>query len=109
MLLASLSAERRIEDRLAKLGCTAIFISVVAGTPPTRLNQALRGLKPLSNSDATLLLNLTERLASLRDALSPFPLGLSDPVAVRSLLDEMDEKSLKADDVKQAVSKLFKQ
>jgi len=102
-MFTSLSAESRINARLQELDCSVIFICATAGIPATRLNQALRGLKPLSHQDAQLLLDLTQRLVQLRDSLSPVPLGLNDPKQVRSLLGLMDERNIGPEQVKTMV------
>jgi hypothetical protein len=106
-MFATLSAENRIESRLQELGCSAIFLCTLAGIPPTRLNLALRKMKPLSQRDAEVLLDLSNRLVQLRDALSPIPLGLDDPVKVRGLLDQMESRGLTAEDIRKSVQMLF--
>jgi len=85
-----------------------VFLCAAAGIPPTRLNLALRKLKPLSQSDAGLLLDLSARLVQLRDSLSPIPLGLDDPKQVRSLLDQMDAQGLTEEDIRKMVAAVFR-
>ncbi len=108
-MFASLSAEKRIEDRRQLLGCSAIFLSSLAGIPASRLSFALRGLKPLENVDAIKLLDLTDRLLAIKEAFSPLPIALVNPEEVRGLLHAMDRRGMMADDIRQIVSKIFEQ
>jgi hypothetical protein len=89
------------------LGCSAIFLSSLAGIPASRLNFALRGLKPLENPDATKLLDLVQRLIAIRDAFAPLPLQLTRVDEVRGLLHVMDKKQMTPDDVRKIVTNIF--
>jgi hypothetical protein len=106
-MFATFSAERRIEDARQMLGCSAIFLSSLAGIPASRLNFALRGLKPLENPDATKLLELVHKLMAIRDAFSPLPLELTRVDEVRGLLNAMDRKGMTPEDIRKIVSTIF--
>ncbi len=105
--MTPLSAEARIASRLRDLGASVIFLSVLADMPPTRLSFGLRGLKPLSNSDAEKLLNLTQRLVELRDAMLPIPIALTQPAVVEAFLERLDQKGLGPEEIRALVQKIF--
>ncbi len=105
--MTPLSAEARIASRLRDLGASLIFLSVLADMPPTRLSFGLRGLKPLSNSDAEKLLNLTQRLVELRDAMLPIPIALTQPAVVEAFLERLDQKGLGPEEIRALVQKIF--
>ena len=81
------------------LGCSAIFLSSLAGIPASRLNFALRGLKPLENPD--------DRLLAIREAFAPLPLELTRVDEVRGLLSAMDRRGLQPEDIRKIVSNVF--
>ena len=104
---ASLSAEVRIEDRLRDLNASAIFLAVLSGITPSKLNLALRGMRPLSNEDAKALLDLTQRLVELRDALQPIPLSLLNPGSIQNLLDQIEKYEVTPEQIRAMVQTLF--
>ncbi len=89
------------------LGCSAIFLSALANIPASRLNFALRGLKPLENPDAAKLLELTDRLLAIREAFQPIPVELTRVDEVRGLLNVMDRRGLQPEDIRKIVSNVF--
>lgn len=91
-MFAKLSSENRIKERLAKLDCTVSFICGLAGIPDSRLGQALRGLKPLANDDADLLLERLDELDDLVRAFEPVPVALTKPQKIRQLLEEIRDQ-----------------
>jgi hypothetical protein len=106
-VFATFSAERRIEDARQLLGCSAIFLSALANIPSSRLNFALRGLKPLENPDATKLLDLVGKLMAIREAFQPIPIELTRVDEVRGLLHTMDRRGLTPDDIRRIVANVF--
>ena len=57
--------------------------------------------------DAKVLLDLTQSLMDLKDALSPIPLSLVNPGEVRALLDVIAQKSLTPGEIKASMNRMF--
>jgi hypothetical protein len=91
---ALLSAENRIREHLARLNCTAGFLSQLAQIPASRLSEASRGVRPLSNDDAELLEGLLKELDALVEAFQPIPIQLTNPQQIRALLDDIKDRRL---------------
>ena len=83
---ASLSYETRIQEKMRSLGCTSDFFAVLAGIPPSRLSQAFRAIKPLSNSDGEMLIGLLKDLEALTASVAPVPVSFRNPIVIRDLL-----------------------
>ena len=103
-MYGSLSVERRIESRLKDLRTTVSFLCALDGLiSNTRLNQGLRGHKPLDPLDGVRLNALTLRMVELADALRPIPVNFSNPEEVRNLLAIVKTP----EEVREIVGRLF--
>jgi hypothetical protein len=102
-LYTSLSVESRIESRLRELRTTVSFLAALDGISNTRLNQALRGHKPLDTKDGIRLNDLTLRLIELQDAMRPLPISFQNVEEVRGLL----AVTKKPEEIREIISKLF--
>ncbi len=103
-MYASLSVESRIESRLRDLRTTVSFLCALDGrVSNTRLNQALRGHRPLDVQDGNRLNSLTLRLVELADSMRPIPVNFSNPEEVRGLLDIRKSP----DEIRALVAQLF--
>jgi len=102
-MYTSLSVESRIESRLRELRTTVSFLAALDGISNTRLNQALRGHRPLETTDGIRLNDLTLRLVELRDAFAPLPISFSNPEEIRGLLTVTKTP----EEIREIVSKLF--
>jgi len=107
MTLAALDARSRVKNRLADLGMTAIALARLVNMPASRINLGLRELGDWSERDARVLLDCTLRLQEIRDSFLPCPLDMSQPEALRILLDRMDEKGKTAADIRQIVAQVL--
>ena len=86
----SLSIENLLIEKMAKLNCSAAFISLVSGYSQTKLSQALSGLRPLPSQDALGLLQQVRRMEKLIEQVAPIPVSFKNPTAIRELMDAMD-------------------
>lgn len=102
-MYTSLSVESRIESRLRELRTTVSFLAALDGISNTRLNQALRGHRPLDATDGVRLNALTLRLVELADAFRPLPISFSNPEEVRGLL----KITAPPEEIREIISKLF--
>lgn len=85
--LATLSYENRIQQKIRSLGCSADFLAVLAEIPPSRLSQAFRAIRPLSNSDGEVLLAWLTELEALVESVAPIPVAFKNPGAIRELFN----------------------
>ena len=90
----SWSIENQIIEKMAKLDCTAAFVSAVAGISQCRLSQGLSGLRPLSNQDAITILRHIERLEQLAKMTEPVPISWRNPAVIRNILDCIEDGHL---------------
>jgi hypothetical protein len=91
---ATLSAENRIKSHLEKLGCTSAFLANLAQIPASRLSEAFRGIRPLSNSDGILLDGILKRIDELVEAFRPVPVALENPRVIGELLEDLRDRRL---------------
>ncbi len=94
MPFAKLSSENLIKEHLARLNCSADFLAGLAGIPPSRLSQAFRGIKPLTNEDSVCLDHVLTELDELVEAFRPVPVALTNPQQIRALLDDIKDRRL---------------
>jgi hypothetical protein len=105
--LPTLSAENRLRRKILDLGCTAQFVAALdGGLSPSRLSQALSGIKVLENKDAERLLALCDKCIVFRDAFLPVPVSFSEPGVIRPLLDKL---AVEPEDVQRTISDLFRE
>ncbi|SRR5260370_631893 len=107
--LASHSSEITIRERLLRLNATNDFLAALSGIPASRLSAAWRGVKPLDGATAERLLALTAQLGALAEALKPVPVSMTDPAAVRMLLDSIRLHDISNETISGTMTKLFNQ
>jgi hypothetical protein len=98
-----------IRERLLRLNATNDFLAVLSGVPASRLSAAWRGVKPLDGATAERLLALTAQLGALADALKPVPVSMTNPAAVRVLLDSIRSHDISNEMISTTIKKLFHQ
>jgi hypothetical protein len=87
-MFASLSAEARINEKIAKLNCTVAFIAALSGISNTRLSNALSGLKALPGRDGEDINQLCADLIEFCNAQAPIPVELRNPILIKRILDD---------------------
>ena len=92
----SLSVENQIVEKMARLDCTAAFVSGLAQFSQSKLSQGLSGLRPLSNQDALYVLETLNRLEELAALIEPFPIAFKNPAVIRDLLTAVEDGTLRA-------------
>ena len=90
-MYAKLSFENRILERMRALEISADFLCALAGIPPSRLSQAFRSIKPLSNSDGLMLISLLSELEALAERAKPFPVAFRNPSIIKALIKDSSE------------------
>ncbi len=109
MVYATLAPENRINAQLGEMGLAGSFLCAVADIPATRLSQALRGIKPLDNDDARILLNLLDELRAWTKAFEPVPFALDNPTRVKAFLKIVHDLDLTTLSVEETIGKMFAQ
>jgi hypothetical protein len=107
--LASHSSENTIRERLLRLNATNDFLAALSGIPASRLSAAWRGVKPLDGATAEKLLELTAQLGALAEALKPVPVSMTNPAAIRVLLDSIRINNIANERISETMTRLFNQ
>jgi len=82
----------QIVDKQNRLGIGNAGLAYLVGCDKGLLGERLRGLRPLSNEDATRILGILTGIETLKERHKPLPLDLKDCVALKKLLDDLDEE-----------------
>lgn len=94
-MLATYSVENIIKGQMEKYGMAALFLGELCqsyGIPAsqTRLSQALRGDKPLSNEVGQKVRALVQEIADYCDSVAT-PVALVDATQIKAILDQRRE------------------
>jgi hypothetical protein len=92
-MFATLSYENRIMEKMRALGCTADFLSVMARVPASRLSHAFRGVRPLTNEDGEMFMDILNALENLVESVSPVPVSFKNPQLIRDLIKDRSERT----------------
>src|ERR1700730_13642777 len=91
MSLAAHSNEKRIDDALREFGCGLVHFTAIAGViGRTRLTEALKGGRPLDQTDADRLLTIRDEMAELRRTSLTAP-DWTDAEKIRRALESTRE------------------
>jgi hypothetical protein len=104
---ARLSAENRIANQLAILGCPAKFACAVAGVSASRLSQAFAGDFDLGVREAQDLETTLAKIAAVVRAFEPVRIDLRDARAMRDLLKTMELNDISPTEIGYAIRGIF--
>jgi hypothetical protein len=93
--MLSLSLETQIGNKMKTLGVTADFLAALSRVAPTRFSIALRGIQNFSNEEALHILKVLAELETLVRDAKPFPLALTNPSVIGTLLEKTRERQLR--------------
>jgi hypothetical protein len=94
-MFGSLSIEAQIREKLPQLGCSVSVLAGVVQTSQTRLSQGLSGTKSLPSTELIETLKIVKKMESIAKAAYPLQLSWSDPNAIRKLLQDIDDGTLR--------------
>lgn len=104
--LPKFSAEARLRQRQADLRFSGAFLAALVDILPSQLSNAYRGLKALDNNVATELLEITQYLLEVRDALAAFSLPLMNSNDTRILINHLRSRGVTPEKIRETVTAL---
>lgn len=97
----------RVRERLDSLGMSATVLAKIVGVTPSAMNQAMRGVINLDGENEAEAAEVSLLLVVLAGAMAPVRLPITEPDALRTIIDFVRTHDISADKVRKNISEIF--